>query len=48
MMIGFKFHLLVNDQGELLSFMLTPADVDDRKPVPTLVKELWGKFYPPS
>ena len=42
---GFKLHLLVNDQGELLAFMLTPGNVDDRKPVPTLVKRLWGKLF---
>ena len=30
---GFKIHLIVNDSGELLSFMLTPGNVDDRTPV---------------
>jgi hypothetical protein len=42
---GFKLHLLVNDQGALLSFFLSPGNVDDRKPVPTLVKRLWGKLF---
>ena len=42
---GFKLHLLVNDQGELLAFTLTPGNVDDRKPVPTLTKHLWGKLF---
>jgi transposase len=42
---GFKLHLVVNDQGELLSFLLSPGNVDDRKPVPTLVKRLWGKLF---
>lgn len=42
---GFKLHLLVNDQGELLAFLLTPGNVDDRKPVSTLVKRLWGKLF---
>jgi transposase len=42
---GFKLHLLVNDQGELLSFLLSPGNTDDRKPVPTLVKRLWGKLF---
>ena len=41
---GFKLHLLVNDQGELLSLCLTPANVDDRKPVPQMASELWGKL----
>ncbi len=42
---GFKLHLIVNDTGELLSFMLTPGNVDDRKPVPQLTKKLWGKLF---
>jgi len=42
---GFKLHLLVNDQGELLAFQLTPGNTDDRKPVPTLTKQLWGKLF---
>ena len=32
---GFKLHLIVNDQGELLAVQLTPGNTDDRKPVPT-------------
>jgi len=39
---GFKLHLVVNDQGEILAFCLTPGHVDDRTPVPTLAHELWG------
>jgi hypothetical protein len=42
---GFKLHLVVNDQGELLAFHLTPGNVDDRKPVPKLAKELFGKLF---
>jgi Transposase DDE domain len=42
---GFKLHLVVNDQGELLSFLLSPGNLDDRKPVPSLVKHLWGKLF---
>lgn len=42
---GFKLHLVVNDQGELLSFLLSPGNVDDRVPVPKLVKQLWGKLF---
>ena len=41
---GFKLHLLVNDQGELLAFQLTPGNVDDRKPVPQMSNNLWGKL----
>jgi len=42
---GFKLHLIVNDQGELLAFHLTPGNVDDRKPVPRMAKELFGKLF---
>jgi hypothetical protein len=41
---GFKLHLAVNDQGELLACCLTPGNVDDRKPVPSMVKRLRGKL----
>jgi Transposase DDE domain len=42
---GFKLHLVINDEGELLGFRLTPGNVDDRAPVPKLVKGLWGKLF---
>jgi hypothetical protein len=42
---GFKLHLVVNDQGELLAFQLTPGNVDDRKPVPSMSKNLFGKLF---
>jgi IS5 family transposase len=42
---GFKLHLIVNDQGELLAFKLTPANTDDRKPVPDLAQDLLGKLF---
>ena len=42
---GFKLHLLVNDQGELLALCLTPGNIDDRKPVPHLARKLWGKLF---
>ena len=41
---GFKLHLVVNDQGELLAFRITPGNVDDRQPVPTLTQGLTGKI----
>jgi hypothetical protein len=31
--------------GELLSIRLTPGNVDDRRPVPELVKGLFGKLF---
>lgn len=42
---GFKLHLVVNDEGELLACSLTPGNVDDRVPVPELVEEMWGKLF---
>jgi hypothetical protein len=41
---GFKLHLAVNDQGELLACSLTPGNVDDRAPVPQMVQRLRGKL----
>jgi hypothetical protein len=42
---GFKLHLVINDRGELLSLRLTPGNTDDRRPVPELVKGLFGKLF---
>jgi hypothetical protein len=42
---GFKLHLVVNDRGELLAFCLTPGNVDDRRPVPRLVRRLFGELF---
>jgi hypothetical protein len=42
---GFKLHLIINEKGELLSFKVTPGNVDDRVPVPDLVQELVGKIF---
>lgn len=42
---GFKLHLVINEQGQLLVFRLTPGNVDDRIPVPDLAEGLWGKLF---
>lgn len=42
---GFKLHLVINDCGELLGCYLTPGNVDDRRPVPRMVKDLWGRLF---
>src|SRR3982750_616684 len=42
---GFKIHFVINDQGELLGFCLTPGNTDDRRPVAKLVRPLWGKLF---
>ena len=43
---GFKLHLICNEKGELLNFMITPGDVDDRKPleVKSFTDFLYGKL----
>lgn len=42
---GFKLHLICNDQGELLNLVLTAGNVDDRKPVPKMVRQFFGKLF---
>lgn len=42
---GFKLHLIINDEGELLAFKLTPANVDDRQPVPEMARGMFGKLF---
>jgi hypothetical protein len=42
---GFKLHLAVNDRGDLLACCLTPGNIDDRTPVPGMVKRLRGKLF---
>ncbi len=43
---GFKLHLICNDKGEILNFMITPGDVDDREPLKmrTFVEFIYGKI----
>jgi transposase len=41
---GFKLHLVINECGELLACQITPGNVDDRTPVPTLCHRLYGKL----
>ncbi len=43
---GFKLHLICNERGELLNFMITPGDVNDRKPLEykPFVEFLYGKL----
>ena len=42
---GFKLHLVINERGELLWVALTPANIDDRRPVAKLTQRLFGKLY---
>lgn len=43
---GFKLHLICNEKGELLNFMITPGDVDDRKPLEykSFIDFIYGKL----
>ena len=44
---GFKLHLVTSDTGEVIDFLLTPGNVDDRGPLrnKNFTKRLWGKLY---
>ena len=43
---GFKLHLICNEKGELLNFMITAGDIDDREPLKynAFVEFLYGKL----
>ena len=40
-----KLHLVGNSEGDLLAFCLTPGKVDDRHPVPTPARRLFGTLF---
>lgn len=44
---GFKLHLIINDRGEILSFTITQANVDDREPLKheNFLKNIFGKLF---
>jgi hypothetical protein len=42
---GFKLHIVVNDQGQLLACRVTLANTDDRQPVPALAQRLFGTLF---
>lgn len=44
---GFKLHILCNDRGEIITFCLTGANIDDRNPKvwKIFAKELYGKVF---
>ena len=42
---GFKLHLVINEQGDLLAVHITSGNVDDRAPVPDMTKGLYGKLF---
>ena len=44
---GFKLHIIINDKGEILDFIITPGNIDDRKPLSdmNLHKRIFGKLF---
>lgn len=44
---GFKLHLIINDKGEILNFIITQANVDDREPLKNnkFIRKIRGKLY---
>lgn len=42
---GFKLHLVCNDRGELLDFLLTPGNAHDLTSLPRLARRLFGKLF---
>ena len=44
---GFKLHLIINDKGEILNFVITPGNTDDREPLtdPKYLEAIKGKLY---
>ena len=45
--VGFKLHLLCNEKGEIVNFVLSRANVDDREisVMDTLTDKVFGKLY---
>ena len=43
----FKLHLIINDKGEILNFVITQVNVDDREPLKNkkFVNKIKGKLY---
>src|SRR5215510_87554 len=44
---GFKLHLVINDKGEIIQFVITQANVDDREPLKNkrFHDKLFGKIF---
>jgi hypothetical protein len=42
---GFKLHLIINHEGEIIAFALSAGNVDDRVPVPQLILHVFGKLF---
>jgi hypothetical protein len=44
---GFKLHIIMNDKGEIISFVITQGNVDDRRPLSmeSFIRNVSGKLY---
>lgn len=44
---GFKLHLIINDKGEILDFVITKGNTDDRTPLKegNILKNIYGKLF---
>ena len=44
---GFKLHLIVNEKGDILNFVITPGNIDDRTPLndSKFLEKIKGKLY---
>jgi hypothetical protein len=44
---GFKLHLIINDKGDILNFVITQGNVDDREPLKNqkFVEKIMGKLF---
>lgn len=45
-LFGVKLYLIINNKGEILNFMFTPGNVDDREPLKQsrFVEKIEGKL----
>lgn len=42
---GFKLHIIINENGEILSFLVTPGNVSDIRVLDRLSKGVFGKLF---
>lgn len=44
---GFKLHIIINDKGEIISFIITQGNIDDRQPlsIESFIRNVSGKLY---
>ncbi len=44
---GFKLDIIINDKGEIIEFVITPGNIDDREPLKdaNFIKKIYGKLF---